>query len=180
MLSIRLSRRGKKKEPFYRIVVMDKARDPWADYLEKLGHYNPRTKELVLKEDRVKHWLSVGAQPSDTIHNMLISQGILTGSKKNVSSLGKKFKEKMTKKEDGQESGQQPTVNGQQGSQQEKEKPAEPVKAEEAKPEKPETKEPKTEELKPEEPRAEEKSEEAKPEVEALKEEPKAEENPAS
>ena len=66
MLSIRLSRVGKKKQPIYRVVVQDKQRDPWGKSVEIIGHYNPRAnpKEIVFKEERVKYWLSVGAQPA--------------------------------------------------------------------------------------------------------------------
>lgn len=54
------------------------------NFLERLGSYNPKTKERVLNEDRIKHWLSVGAQASGTMHNMLISAGVITGTKINV------------------------------------------------------------------------------------------------
>jgi small subunit ribosomal protein S16 len=83
MLSIRLSRVGKKKQPIYRVVVQDKQRDPWGKSVEIIGHYNPRAnpKEIVLKEERVKHWLSVGAQPSATVHNLLVNAKLIEGSK---------------------------------------------------------------------------------------------------
>ncbi|MDF1549736.1 MAG: 30S ribosomal protein S16 [Bacteroidales bacterium] len=72
MLAIKLSRFGKKKQPTYRIVVLEKNKDPWGDYLENLGHYNPRSKEITLNAERIKYWISQGAQPSDTIHNILV------------------------------------------------------------------------------------------------------------
>jgi small subunit ribosomal protein S16 len=49
-----------------------------------LGTYNPATKARTLKDDRIKHWISVGAKPSDTMHNMLLSAGIIKGKKINV------------------------------------------------------------------------------------------------
>ena len=52
--------------------------------VEVLGSYNPKSKERVLNEDRIKHWISMGAQPSGTMHNMLISAGITKGKKINV------------------------------------------------------------------------------------------------
>ena len=78
MLRIRLRRTGKKKQPQYRVVVADQRAPRDGDFVEVLGHYNPRTEPstLVLKEDRVKHWLSVGAQPSETVHRMLHKAGL--------------------------------------------------------------------------------------------------------
>lgn len=96
MLSIRLSRRGKKKQPFYRVIICEKTKDPWGDYLENLGNYNPRTKELNLKADRIKYWLDKGAQPSDTVWNFLIEKGIVEGKKRTVTKISKK---RLAKKE---------------------------------------------------------------------------------
>jgi len=78
LLRIRLRRTGKKKQPHYRVVVADQRAPRDGDFVEVLGHYNPRTEpsSLVLKEDRVKHWLSVGAQPSETAHRMLHKAGL--------------------------------------------------------------------------------------------------------
>ncbi|MFC1703050.1 30S ribosomal protein S16 [Patescibacteria group bacterium] len=81
MLVIRLTRVGKKKQPTYRIVVQEKHRDPWGTSVEILGHYNPRTKEIEVKGDRVKHWISKGAQPSPTMNNLLITNKIIEGDK---------------------------------------------------------------------------------------------------
>ncbi|MEO0085205.1 MAG: 30S ribosomal protein S16 [candidate division WOR-3 bacterium] len=66
MLRIRLRRMGPRSRPTYRAVVIDsrKARD--GEYLEALGHYDPRTKSLELKLDRARYWLARGAQPSET------------------------------------------------------------------------------------------------------------------
>lgn len=78
MLRIRLRRTGKKKQPHYRVVVADQRAPRDGDFVEVLGHYNPRTEPstLVLNEERVKHWLSVGAQPSETVHRMLHKAGL--------------------------------------------------------------------------------------------------------
>lgn len=81
MLVIRLTRVGKKNQPTYRVVVQEKHRDPWGTSVEILGHYNPRTKVLVVKGDRVKHWISKGAQPSPTVHNLLITNKVIEGKK---------------------------------------------------------------------------------------------------
>ena len=83
MLTIRLTRVGKKKEPFYRLIISDKRRDPWGHALEILGSFNPKAKERVaiLKTDRIKYWLSVGAQTSSTVHNLFVDQKILDEAK---------------------------------------------------------------------------------------------------
>ena len=71
--------------PTYRIVVIEHARSPKAgNFLEKLGSYNPKTKERILNTERIKYWLSVGAKASGTMHNMLITAGVIDGKKVNV------------------------------------------------------------------------------------------------
>ncbi len=84
MLSIRLSRVGKTTEPSYRLIVLDKRKDPWGDYLENLGSVNRRGKEksYKLNAERIKYWISKGAQPSNPVWNMLVDQKIVVGSKK--------------------------------------------------------------------------------------------------
>lgn len=74
---------GKKKQPTYRIVVQEKSKDPWGKSAEILGNYNPRAKEnaLTVKEDRVKHWIQMGAKPSATVHNLLVDAKIVPGPK---------------------------------------------------------------------------------------------------
>ncbi|MFA5854363.1 MAG: 30S ribosomal protein S16 [Patescibacteria group bacterium] len=74
MLSIRLSRVGKKKMPSYRLIVTEKTRDPWGKVLEQLGTYDPLSKprKIAFDIERVKYWMSKGAQPSATVHNMLV------------------------------------------------------------------------------------------------------------
>jgi len=71
LLKIRLRRVGLRNRPAYRVVVIDsrKARD--GEYLESVGHYDPRTKLLEMKTDRIGHWVSKGAQTSDTVGRLL-------------------------------------------------------------------------------------------------------------
>lgn len=99
MISIRLSRVGKTRAPVYRIVVQPKHRDPWSPAIEILGHYNPRKqpKEIVIKNDRVKYWLSQGAETSDTIWNMLVDQKIVDGEKRSTTHISKTHAEKLEK-----------------------------------------------------------------------------------
>ena len=100
MLSIRFSRVGKKKAPVYRIVVMPKHKDPWAPATEILGHYNPRRqpKEFVANVDRVKYWLSQGAQATDTVWNLLVENKLVEGQKRSTTHISKKHGEKLEAK----------------------------------------------------------------------------------
>ena len=85
MLKIRMQRTGRINVPSYRVVVLEHARSPKAgNFVERVGTYNPKTKERVLDAARITYWMSKGAQPSDTVHNMLISAGIIKGKKINV------------------------------------------------------------------------------------------------
>ncbi len=85
MLTIRLTRVGKKKDASFRVVVIDSKRKIQAgNYLEMVGSYDPRVDTVSLKADRIKHWLSMGAQTSDTVHNILVSQKIIDAKKINV------------------------------------------------------------------------------------------------
>lgn len=96
MLSIRLTRVGKKKQPVYRVIVLDKRKDPWGKSLEILGNYNPRTKPATvnLKIERIKYWIGVGAQPSVTVHNLLINQKIIKDKKIRATTISKKRADK--------------------------------------------------------------------------------------
>ena len=90
MLVIRLFRVGKKNQPSFKIVVTDKRRPPRAGrFVEEVGFYNPLTKERVLKEERIKYWLSVGAKPSDIVYNLLVKEKIIKGKKIPVSKVKK-------------------------------------------------------------------------------------------
>jgi len=81
MLKIRMSRGGTKKRPFYKIVIAD-ARSPRdGRFIERIGHYNPllpkdNAERVKLDLDRVKHWLSHGAQPSDRVERFLAEVGL--------------------------------------------------------------------------------------------------------
>ena len=78
MLMIRLKRIGKKKKPFYRVVVIEKSRARDGREVEYVGTYDPLKKpaEIKLNSERVKHWLTQGAQPSDTVRSFIRSQKI--------------------------------------------------------------------------------------------------------
>lgn len=87
MVVLRLSRVGKKSHATFRIVASDKQKDTVGTYLELLGSYDPHINptRIVLKEDRIKYWLSVGAQPSDSVHNLLVEKGVLATPKRVIA-----------------------------------------------------------------------------------------------
>jgi len=104
MLKIRLRRIGKKKQPFYRIVVADKDSPVKGKFVEIIGTYNPLTdpKKIEVKVDRLKYWLEKGARPSDTVNNLLVKIDYFKKSqviKKTVTKKRKKKKEKEEKPE---------------------------------------------------------------------------------
>jgi len=72
MTTIRLTRMGRKKKPFYRIVVTDSRKRRDSGWIEAIGHYNPvsENKDLTLDEERLNYWLSVGAQMSPTVKRL--------------------------------------------------------------------------------------------------------------
>src|SRR6478752_876997 len=81
-VKIRLRRDGAKKRPFYHVVAADERRARNGRFIEELGYYNPIVAAdaepiLVLKEERVRYWLSVGAQPTDTAAALLKKQGLM-------------------------------------------------------------------------------------------------------
>lgn len=85
MLKIRLQRIGRINMPSYRLIVVEHTEGPKTGrFTEIVGTYNPRSKERVLKDERIKYWMSVGAKPTDTVHNMLVSAGVIQGKKINV------------------------------------------------------------------------------------------------
>lgn len=101
-LSIRLSRGGSKKRPYYRIVVAD-ARSPRdGKFIEKLGNYNPLLakddeKRIVLDAERAKHWLAMGAQPTDRVARFLDVAGVKERAARNnpkKAEPGEKAKER--------------------------------------------------------------------------------------
>ena len=85
MLKIRLQRVGKKHDPSFRVILIDSRKGPKSgSFLENLGFYDAIRKVKQIKGDRVKHWIANGAQVSDTVHNILVSEKIIEGKKKNV------------------------------------------------------------------------------------------------
>ncbi|WP_317286513.1 30S ribosomal protein S16 [Leuconostoc mesenteroides] len=98
-VKIRLKRMGAKKRPFYRIVIADSRSPRDGRFIETVGTYNPISQpaEIKLDEEKILSWLGNGAQPSDTVRNLLSNAGIL--AKYNESKSGKKPAKKATTKE---------------------------------------------------------------------------------
>jgi len=95
MLVIRFLRVGKKNQPSFKIVVTDKRESSTTGRsVEEVGFWNPLTKEKVLKSERIKYWLSVGAKPSPTVFNLLVSEKIIEGKKIDVHKKPKEKEEK--------------------------------------------------------------------------------------
>ena len=87
MLMMRLQRVGRKNDPSYRIVVTDKRTGPKSNKnVDLLGSYNPKLGHIQIDAEKAKHWLSKGVQPSITLHNILVSQKIVEGKKRNALS----------------------------------------------------------------------------------------------
>lgn len=94
MLKIKMARFGKKKQPTYRLIINEAGRDTYGNVLENLGNYDPKFKKLEVKADRVKYWISVGAQMTDTVNNLLIAHKVIEGKMISVSKLTKKIRVK--------------------------------------------------------------------------------------
>jgi len=85
MLMMRLQRVGRKNDPAYRIVVTDKRTGVKSDkHVDRIGSYNPKLGTIILDTDKAKQWLSQGVQASGTMHNILVSQGVIDAKKINV------------------------------------------------------------------------------------------------
>src|SRR5215217_4763428 len=101
-VAIRLSRGGAKKRPYYKIVVADSRNARDSKFIERVGSYNPllpkdSEERVKLDADRIRHWLSVGAQPSDRVLRFLDAAGILERAARNnpkKAEPGEKAKER--------------------------------------------------------------------------------------
>jgi small subunit ribosomal protein S16 len=87
MLMIRFQRIGRTNDAAFRIAVLEKERSGKSGRVTDLvGTYNPRSKALTINAEKVKQWIAQGAQPTGSVHNLLIAKGILEGKKVNVVS----------------------------------------------------------------------------------------------
>ena len=78
-VKIRLKRMGSNKKPFYRIVVADSRSPRDGKFIEEIGYYNPvsQPKQVKINDEKALYWLSNGAQPTDTVRNLLVNNGIM-------------------------------------------------------------------------------------------------------
>ena len=91
MLTIRLTRKGKKNQPFFKVVVIDKRRSSKGGRaVEDVGYVDPLGKRKNFKKERILYWISKGAKPSPTIHNYLVSEKIIDEPKINLFKKSKK------------------------------------------------------------------------------------------
>jgi small subunit ribosomal protein S16 len=87
MLMIRFQRIGRKNDASFRMAVLEKTAGPKAGkYVDLVGTYNPKTKQITYKADRIQDWIGKGAQVSPSLKNLLIKNGVLTGEKAAVIS----------------------------------------------------------------------------------------------
>ena len=161
MLRIKLQRVGKKNDPSFRVVVTDKRTGPKSNkHVAQVGHYDAIRKTVVLNKEEINEWITKGAQPTDTVHNILVKEKVIEGKKRNVLSkktpiIAKKKEEKPEKKEEElkEESPGKPKIKEvedekeevQEETEQEKEETEEETKVEEIKEEPQEEKEEKEE-----------------------------------
>lgn len=81
MLIVRLQRVGRRNDPSFRVVVTEKKGPPRGQYLEKVGTYDVKRGGVVFDKERVLYWISKGAQPTPTVHNLLIREKVIEGKK---------------------------------------------------------------------------------------------------
>lgn len=84
MLTIRFNRVGKKNRAAFRIALQEKAKAPGRKHVEMLGSYDPHSKVAVLKKERILHWISMGAETSESVHNLLVKEGVVEGKKRAI------------------------------------------------------------------------------------------------
>ncbi len=104
-LKIRLSRGGSKKRPYYRVVVAEATAPRDGRFIEHIGHWNPllpkdHEDRVKLDEDRVKHWLSVGAQPTDRVLRFLDEKGLAKRPARNNPNKAKPGKKALERVEE--------------------------------------------------------------------------------
>lgn len=91
MLKIKLTRIGKKHEPNFRVVLVEARTKPKPSrYVDLLGNYNPAEKRINLNKEKIKNWIAKGAKTSETVHNLLVKEGVISAPKIKKHSVNKK------------------------------------------------------------------------------------------
>jgi len=133
MLCIRFLRIGKKNQPCYKIVVTDKRKPPRGGrFVEKVGFWNPLTKEKALKAERIKYWMSKGVKPSNSVYNLLIKEKVCQGKKIGVhkekkEKKGEAVKTPKVKAEEKKEVKEEKTLDPVRDSKDEQKEPGEQI-----------------------------------------------------
>ena len=96
MVKMRLFRMGDKKNPIYRVVVVDSRKAATGEYIDCVGHYNPHTNpvELTIDNDKAKDWIAKGVQPTETVKSLLVKTGAMEKSTKLSAAKTKTKKSK--------------------------------------------------------------------------------------
>lgn len=162
MLTIKLQRVGKKNQPQFRFVLVEKTKDPYGRAKEIIGWYHPRSSQMEVKKDRLEYWIKNGVQCTETVWNLFVNEGLVKGDKRKTMKLSKKRRAKLEEK-----------AKAEKEAEEAKKAEAEAKAAEEAEAEKPAEAEAPKEET-PAEDKAEEKP------AEAAKEESKEEKKEAA
>lgn len=99
MLKIRLKRTGRKGQPHYRVVISEASRPRDGKTVEEIGYYNPRERPAIFQIDkeRAEYWLSKGAQPTDTVAQYFVKEGLLKELKRGSTKPSTKKKTKEEK-----------------------------------------------------------------------------------
>ncbi|MDI6717631.1 MAG: 30S ribosomal protein S16 [Patescibacteria group bacterium] len=90
MLAIKLKRIGKKHQAAFRVVVAEKKSKMAGRYVEDLGFWNPNNKKVSINKERSAYWIKAGAQPTDSVYNLMVKNQIIKGTKKPVHKKSKK------------------------------------------------------------------------------------------
>ena len=136
-LKIRMSRGGAKKRPFYRIVVADSRMPRDGRYIERVGTYDPllpkdSNERVTLNEERIKHWLGVGARPSDRVNRFLDAAGIMKRKPRNNPQKALPGQKRLDREEAKREAAEKAKEEAAAAEAAEAEAPAEEAPAEEA------------------------------------------------
>jgi small subunit ribosomal protein S16 len=81
MLTIRFARVGKRNKAQFKILLQERSVAPGGRHVAVLGSHDPHLKQTVLDEERIKYWIGKGAKASDTVYNLLVSKGVISGKK---------------------------------------------------------------------------------------------------
>jgi len=143
MLVIRFTRRGRRNDPSFKLVVTEQSNPVKGKFLEELGFYSPKLKTKSLQKERILYWISKGAKCSPTVNNLFVTEGIIQGPKVKAWRPKKKTGEAAAAKAEVKEEKKAPEAAAEPAPEVKEEKTEEPVfeKKEEKAEEQPESQE---------------------------------------